>query len=163
MRKLAVCTGILVAFCLVLASVSLEIPGPWIRPVFCAPDSQGNDINYCEVWQWNTTHWNLVVNFTSSGGSSRIHDSWYTKFIISMKFNSSLASSQQESKDYTKVLMNITKPGPTYIWTNVELNNTSCSGPTSNNYWLIEEGNWTSTLPEAGVTYTVSIDYQSYW
>src|SRR4030042_5957463 len=99
MRKFPACMGILVAFCLILASISLEIPGPWIRPAFCAPDSPGNDINYCEVWQWNTTHWNLVVNFTSSGGSSRIHDSLYTKFIVNVQFNSSLASSQQASKD----------------------------------------------------------------
>jgi len=134
-----------------------------LKVAWCA-DSYGNDISYVEVWQYNGTAWNLVINFTSSGGSTRIHDSWTTKFIVMCKLNSTLASSQTEAKDYTKNLMNITYGSPiTYVWQNKELNFTSCTGPTSGFYYIERWGNWTSDLPQQGVTYTCALDYQQYY
>jgi hypothetical protein len=127
-----------------------------------ASDSYGNDINFAEVWQYNTSAWNLVYNFSATGGSTRIHDSWNTLFNVSIKINNTLVASQAEAISYTAVYMNITHSNGTKIWTNQELNNTSCSAVISGFYYLIETGSWTASLPEAGITYTVTIEYRAY-
>lgn len=154
------------AICLVLL-VSLFAPRdfglPFLQLAFAAPDSLGNDINYVEIYQWNTSDWEYVYNFTSSGGSARIHDSWQTRFNVSIKYNSTLASSTAQAISYTKVLMNITKISTsTLIWTNVELNNTSCV-LNGSYYYLVEQGDWNSTLAEAGESYNCTSDYQPYY
>jgi len=131
-----------------------------IQIAFCA-DSYGNDINYVEVWQWNGSAYVLKHNFTSSGGSTRVNDGQVVKFVVSIKLNDTLASSNTEAVDYTKVLMNITDGGS--IWTNEELNNTAVSS-SGGFYWLKEEGIWNQTgYPQAGVTYTCDILYQAYY
>jgi len=123
-----------------------------------AVDSYGNDINFIEVWQYNGTDYILLANFTSSGGSVRVHDNWVINFTVGIRFNSTLASSTAEAISYTRVYMNITG-----IWINVELNNTSCT-LIGNYYYLTEQGHWNQTgYPEAGVTYTCSIVYQGYY
>jgi hypothetical protein len=123
-----------------------------------AVDSYGNDINFIEVWQYNGTGYVLLANFTSSGGSVRVHDSWVINFTIGIRFNSTLASSTSEAISYTRVYMNITG-----IWTNVELNNTSCT-LIGSYYYLTEQGHWNQTgYPQAGVTYECSVLYQGYY
>ena len=136
----------------------------FINVVFASPaDVYGNDINFCEVWQYNGSDWNLVYNFTSTGGSVRIHDSWQVKFVVGTKLNDTLASSSSEALDYTKTLMNITYGSPpSFVWQNVELNNTSIS-QSGGFYWIVENGVWTTDLPVEGVTYNCAIDYRQYY
>jgi hypothetical protein len=136
---------------------------PIIKIAFCSPaDSYGNDINYAEVWQYNGSEYILRENMTSTGGSTRINDQQNTFFNVSIRFNSTFASSTAEAIQYTKVFMNISASNGTSIWLNVELNNTSCE-LSGSYYYLIERGNWTTTLPEAGVTYNCGIDFQPYY
>jgi hypothetical protein len=126
-----------------------------------AADSYGNDINFIEVWQYNGTDWNLLANFTSTGGSVRVHDSWAINFTVGIQINSTLVSSVSDAIAYTRVYMNITDGGS--IWNNVELNNTACS-LSGSYYYLTEQGYWNETgKPVAGVIYACSILYQAYY
>ena len=128
-----------------------------------AADAEGNDINFVEVWQWNGTDYDLKGNVTLSGQSVIVNDNQTVKFIVSIKFNSTLASSQNEAVSFTRVYMNITYDS-SFIWQNKELNNTSVSGPSGGFYWIKENGVWNSTgYPAAGVTYECSILYQGYY
>lgn len=145
-----------------IAVIALFVLSPFteIRLVYAA-DSYGNDINYVEVWQYNGTAWNLLANFTSTGGSVRVHDSWPTNFTVGIKLNSTLVSSTSDAIAYTRVYMNITDGGT--IWNNAELNNTFCS-LSGSYYYLTEQGYWNQTgKPMAGVTYACSILYQAYY
>lgn len=161
MNKMILACGLIAVFCMA-SMLNINFPGMFILTVFGA-DAYGNDITFCEVYQYNGSSWNLVTNFTSSGGSTRIHDSWQTFFVVGSKLNSSLASSQSEASNYTEVYMNITAIGGGSVWTNVVLNETSCTGPTSSYYWLKDMGNWTSSLPTSGVTYNCSVEFRSYY
>jgi hypothetical protein len=126
-----------------------------------AADSYGNDISFVEIWQYNETAYNLLANFTVTGGSVRVHDSWVMNFTVGIKMNSTLVSSTADAIAYTRVYMNITDGGT--VWNNVELNNTSCS-LNGSYYYLTEEGHWNETgKPSAGVTYACSILYQAYY
>jgi len=124
-----------------------------------AADAYGNDIQFVEIWQYNGSNWNLVENFTSSGGSCRVHDSYPTNFTVSLKFNSTLASSTAEAISYARVYMNISES----VWTNAELNNTACS--LVGDYYILEEqGHWNQTgKPESGITYEFSVLFQGYY
>ena len=143
----------------ILLSVALVFPnGTFIRLAWAA-DAYGNDIQFVEIHQYNGTDWNLVENFTSSGGSCRVHDGWPTNFSVSIKFNSTFASSTAEAISYTRVYMNISES----VWTNEELNNTACS-LVGSFYILEEQGHWNQTgKPESGVTYECSVLYQGYY
>jgi len=136
---------------LVLALLSFD-SGTFLK-VALAADSYGNDINFVEVWEDST----LKANFTSSGGTVRVNASKQIKFVVSIKFNSSLADSNQEAIDFTKVLMNITG-----IWTNEELNNTSCQ-LSGDFYWLKEEGILAGGTLTDGQTYDCEVLYQGYY
>jgi len=116
-------------------------------------DAYGNDITYVEVWENDT----LKANYTLSGGSLRVNASNTIKFVVGIKFNSTLASSQSEAISYTQILMNITG-----IWTNQELNNTSCSLD-SGFYWLKEEGTLSPNTLNEGQTYDWSVLYKAYY
>lgn len=127
--------------------------------VYASPgDSYGNDIVWVAVYQGGV----LKANFTASGGSARIDAGIQVDFVVYIKFNASLATSQSEAVSYTKVVMNITY-NSNFVWQNKELNNTSVSGPSGGFYWLKEVGNWTSNLPQAGATYTCTVKYQGYY
>lgn len=131
-----------------------------IRLVYAA-DSYSNDIGFVEVWQYNTTAWTMLANFTTTGGSVRIHDSWATNFTVGICINSTLVSSTSEAIAYTRIYMNITDGGS--VWNNAELNNTSCS-LSGSYYYLTEQGHWNATgKPETGVTYACSVLYQAYY
>jgi hypothetical protein len=126
-----------------------------------AADSYGNDISFVEIWQYNETAYNLLANFTVTGGSVRVHDSWVMNFTVGIKMNSTLVSSTADAIAYTRVYMNITDGGT--VWNNVELNNTACS-LNGSYYYLTEQGYWNQTgKPVAGVTYACSILYQAYY
>jgi len=125
-------------------------------------DSYGQDIYCVEVWQYNSTHWNMVKNFTSTGDYTRIVDSLHTAFIVKSYLNETLYSSTAEAISYSRVYMNITCSNSTVIWSNVLLNNTACS-LASPKYVLYECGNWTSSLPEPSVIYNCSVSLEGYF
>ncbi|MFN3329235.1 MAG: hypothetical protein ACK40U_10395 [Fervidobacterium pennivorans] len=154
-KKIVIATLSLTA--MLLLTLFFGEPEIFLR-VFGSPaDAYGNDIVYIEVWQGGS----LKANFTSTGGSVRIDANQQVDFVVCIKFNSTLASSESEAISYTKVLMNITYSG-NYIWQNKELNNTSIF--LSNGfYWLKEVGNWTSNLPQEGITYNCAVLYQGYY
>jgi hypothetical protein len=116
-------------------------------------DAYGNDVTHVEVWEDDT----LKGNYTSSEGSVRVNASKTIKFVVGIKFNSTLASSQSEAINYTQVLMNITA-----IWTNKELNNTSCT-LANGFYWLKEEGILSPNTLSEGQTYDYSVLYKAYY
>ena len=147
MKKLTV-IAVLLGICLIFT----QLPLPQ-RYTVLAIDSYGDDINYIEVWEGDT----LKANFTSSGGTVKVNASKQIKFVVSIKFNSSLASSNTEAVDYTKVLMNITG-----IWTNEELNNTSVV-QSGDFYFLKEEGILASDTLSEGETYECAVLYQGYY
>lgn len=126
-----------------------------------AADVHNNDILWVAVYQWNGSAWVLRNNFTSSGGSTRIHHEQVVNFTVRIKLNSTLASSTTEAVSYTRVYMNITNGGS--IWTNEELNNTAAT--LSGDFYLItEEGIWNETgKPVAGTTYSCTVDYDAYY
>jgi hypothetical protein len=115
--------------------------GTFLNLVYAA-DSYGNDINWVAVYQWNGTAYVLRWNITSSGVTYRITDNQTTKFVVNIKFSSTLASSTVEAISYTRVYMNITDGGT--VWLNEELNNTSCT-LVGSFYILNENGVWNST------------------
>jgi len=126
-------------------------------------DAYGNAIHYIEVYTYfaSNTSYVLKANFTSTGGSVRVPDSQYVRFIVRIKLNSTLASSTSEAIAYTRVYMNITNEGT--IWSNKEFNNTICY-LYSSFYWLKERGDWNqSGKPTSGVTYTCTAKYQAYY
>jgi len=159
MKKLLICA----AACLVLLLLMLNFDdSPVLRLAYCSPeDVYGNDVLYVEVWQYNGSAWTLIVNFTGSVGNAKLHDNWEVKFIVGIRFNSSLASSNSEAIEYTRVFMNITHNG-SYIWQNNELNNISCV-LNGDFYYLKEEGIWNVDLPQEGETYDFSVLYQGYY
>ena len=87
----------------------------------------------------------------------RVNASKTIKFVVGIKLNSTLASSQSEAVNFTKILMNITG-----IWSNKELNNTSCT--LSNGfYWLKEQGILAPDILSEGQTYDYAVLYKAYY
>lgn len=113
-------------------------------------DVYGNDINFVEVWEDTA----LKLNFSSSGGTVKVDAGKTLKFVVGIKFNSTLASSSDEAVSYTRVYMNISG-----VWVNKELNNTSVvlSGGF---YWLKEEAILAANTLSEGQTYECSILYE---
>jgi len=146
------------AFLSCLLIFALLFGGSSVRLVFAA-DVHGNDINYIEVWQWNGTGYELRANFTSTGQSVRVEENYTIKFVVEIQFNATLAADTAEAISYTRVYMNISEG----VWSNEELNNTSCS-LIGNFYHLKEEGVWNQTgLPAEGVSYVCQVAYQGYY
>ncbi|MGP3705242.1 MAG: hypothetical protein ACKD6O_08140 [Candidatus Bathyarchaeota archaeon] len=155
--------ALLVVTCLLMAFLVFK-SGTFIHVAFASPaDMYGNDINYVEVWQWNGASWILKCNISTSGGSYRVDADKPLKFIVSVRFNSTLASSQSEAVEYTSVYMNITYDS-SYIWTNQLFENLDVNGPSNGFYWIREYAVWNATgYPQAGVTYACSILYRGYY
>jgi hypothetical protein len=141
-------------FSLLFALFSMNNNFAVINVVYASPaDSYGNDILYIEVWEGST----LKANFTSSGGSVRVNASKTITFNVTIKFSTSLASSQDEAIQYTRVYLNITG-----IVTNAELTNVACwvSGPY---YYLVERYAVNPGTLSGGQTYACSVLYQGYY
>ena len=142
-------------FTLLLGYLISIVPNNRTVMLVFASDSYGNDINFIEVWQWQGSDYELKDNFTTSGGTSKVDEDQAIKLIISIKFNDTLASSEAEAITNSRIYMNISEG----IWTNEELNNTSCSH-SGDFYWLKENGVWNqSGYPVVGVTYDCQVDY----
>lgn len=145
------------AFCSLLLVASLR---PDLGPrmgLFWAygADAQNNDITYVEVWQ-NNGSYQLVYNFTSSGGSTTINDAQAIRFNVSMRCNSTTFPTSGDVLTYTSCYMNITYTGPTYVWNNVSLNSTTPK-LVGSYYYVVYQGDWNSSLPVAGTTYNCSV------
>ena len=154
--KIVALAGILAV---VLFSVLFQ--GQYSLIVF-AQDSQGNDITFFEIDQYNGSAWVNVANFTSTGQTARIHDGWQTGFLVGVKLNKTLASDSATAISYTKCNMTISYDS-SYVWDNVNLNQTG-SVQNDDSFWYINfQGNWTSNLPAQGVTYNCTVTYQAYY
>jgi hypothetical protein len=153
----------ILAFTILVVGIGVYSPEGFIRVGWSA-DAQGNDITHVTIYQYNGTVWNLVENFTSSGGSERILDSQPINFEVYMKLNKTLASSDSEAKSFTRSNMTITRTDTSVlIWDNVPLNQSATITSDATYYYLSFSGNWTSTLAVAGVTYNCTDVYQSYY
>lgn len=155
---IAIPLGVLLAF-----AVFSQVNRDCFVSIVYGADAYGSDIDYVEIWQWNGTDYVLRHNITTDPGGAtyRIYNEQVVKFIVSIMFNDTLASSNQEAIDFTKVYANITDGGSS--WNNAEFNNTACSS-SGGFYWLKEEGVWNQTgKPTGGVTYAVSIRYDGYY
>jgi hypothetical protein len=109
---------------------------------------------FIEVWEGSI----LKANFTSSGGSVRVNASKTVTFNVTVCFNSTLASSQFEAVQYTRVLLNITG-----IVTNAELSNVKVVGPVGGFYYLTEQYTVAANTLTEGQTYVCSFKYQGYY
>lgn len=126
-----------------------------------AADSSNNDIEYVEIHQWDGDSWDLIENFTSSGGSCRVHDSYPTNFTVGISLNASLVEDSTEAIAYSRVNMTIANGGT--IWDKEELTNLECS-LIGDFYYLVEQKSWSvEGQPVAGVTYTCTVDYDAYF
>lgn len=151
--KVSILVGLL--FAILFFALFRQNSGTWL--VFAA-DVHGNQIDFIEVWEDTV----LKANFTSGGETVSVNASKQLKFVVGIRFNSTLASSQSEAVDYTRVYMNITYNG-NFVWQNKEFNNTSVSGPSNGFYWLKEEGILPPNTLSEGQTYACSILYQGYY
>ena len=148
--------AIMVTLAVLLAFGLFTPKQTWINVAYANGSSSG-DINFVEIWQYNGSDYVLRANFTSSG-TFLLYDSQPTKFMVNIKFNSTLAGSTNEAIECTKVIMNITG-----VWTNEEFNNTSCM-LNGDFYYLVETGIWNEEgKPESGVTYECNVIYQGYY
>jgi len=116
--------------------------------------TEGN-IQYVEVWQLEGSNYVLKANFTEDGSVSVNGSQWF-KFVVCHRFNSSYANNEQEAIDYTKILMNITS-----IWTNKELNNTSCT--LNGNWYILKEVGYLNQTLNEGETYQCTILQKGYY
>lgn len=151
---MSVCRKLIFVLILLILLPCLFIPFPeqTLKIAICSPaDAYGNDINYVEVWEDET----LKANLTLTNGSVSVNGSKTITFIVSIKFNSTLASSTTEAIDYTRVLVNITG-----IWINKELNNTECI--LSNGFYWLKEVGIVTGLAE-GESYEVDFFYKTYY
>lgn len=146
-----------VLFCIIAGSF-YNFP---VLNVAWAADAHGNDITFILIEQWDGAAYQVVYNFTTSGGSTRVQDSLKIRFTVGVKLADSLASNQNEAGHWTDVKMNITNGGA--IWTNKDLTFSSKSGPSAGFYYVRFVEVWDDVgKPAAGVTYTCVAKYTAY-
>jgi len=150
MRKLLVLLPLTVLLCVALLSGD---NGVLLRVAFA--QNEGN-IQYVEVWQLESGSYVLRANFTESGGSVSVNGSQWFKFVVCHRFNSSLADDCNQAVDYTQILMNITG-----IWTNEELNNTSCE--LSGDWYILKETGYLNQTLNEGQTYECTVLQKGYY
>jgi hypothetical protein len=122
--------------------------------VYASPgDAYENDIVSIAIYEDST----LKANFTASGGSVSINASKTITFNVTIKFSTSLASSQDEAIQYTRVYLNITG-----IVTNAELTNVAC-WVSGSYYYLVERYAVNPGTLSGGQTYACSVLYQGYY
>jgi len=116
-------------------------------------DSYGNDILSIAVYEDNV----LKTNLTASGGTVRLNASKTITFNVTICLNKTLASSQNEAIQYTRVYLNITG-----VITNAELTNVKIWEGT-NFYYLIEKYTVNPNTLIGGQTYACTFKYQAYY
>lgn len=169
MNKRRVFSVSTVTVCLLAAVVSMSLlsyhsGGSLIA---LAADASGDDITYVTVSQYNGTDWNVVKNFTTTGGSERVHDNWQIRFLVGVKFNNTLVASVAEAETYTWIRMNITyNAGADYMWTNYNLTYVSYALD-GDFYYGQYTADWNATtaatLCIAGTTYNCTVDAGFYY
>ena len=125
--------------------------------------TDGMDINWIYVEQYNGTAWNLVQNFTTTGGSERILDTQPINFTVCVYFNKTLAAAVGDAVTYTRVNGTIGVGGDASIWNNVALNYSGTNSSDATFWYLWYHGNWTTSLAVAGTTYNCTFLYQGYY
>ena len=148
MKKLLIPPLIILLITLILLSPKQQT----LNLVFA--QTEGN-IQYVEVWQLEGSNYVLKANFTEDGSVSVNGSQWF-KFVVCHRFNSSYANNEQEAIDYTKILMNITS-----IWTNKELNNTSCT--LNENWYILKEVGYLNQTLSEGETYECTVLQKGYY
>ena len=158
-----------VAVCVLAAVISVQLLSyhSGVSWFVMAADANGDDITYVTVSQYNSTDWNLIKNFTTTGGSERVHDNWQLRFLVGVKFNSTLVASVGEAASYTWIRMNITyNAGVDYIWTNYNLTYLSYVLD-GDFYYGNYTADWNATtatnLCVAGTTYNCTVDAGFYY
>jgi hypothetical protein len=148
MKKLLILLPLIVLLCATLLIGNNVL----ISVVFA--QNEGS-ILFVEVWQLDGGSYFLRANFTEDGSVSVNGSQWF-KFVVCHRFNSTLADSTQQAIDYTQVLMNITG-----IWTNEELNNTSCE--LDGDWYILKETGYLNQTLSAGETYECTILQKGYY
>lgn len=144
---------------ILLGALLLTSGSPYfVLNVYCA-DAYGNDITHITIFQ----NGSMLVNFTATDGSQRVSDGIQIDFEVYIKINSSLVASSAEAISYTRVNMSIMNVNTTYVWNNVPLNSSATATLIGSYYYHVKYGNWTASLPEAGVTYNCTVVYQAYF
>jgi len=147
---------------LISASSNMEtwISIRWVK----GADAYGNDIKWIYVEQYNGTGWDLVNNYTATGGSDRILDTQPINFTAFTCFNKTYAASEAEALSFTRVNITISESGsPIAGWNNIAMNESATVSSDADFYYLTSYGNWTAPLPEAGKTYNCTFAYQTYF
>ena len=132
----------------------------WI--VYAAP-GDNNLIKYVAVYDFNATAntYNLIGNHSSAGFTDRVHDGWRVRFIVSVQSEKALFTSEAQAKTYTNVNMTIDHA----VWTKKDFNYTNNwdGGTSGTYYYFVYRGDWNSTLPAAGTTYSCTLSYGTYY
>lgn len=139
---------------ILLITLTLLSPPRQLTINIAFAQTEGN-IQYVEVWQLEGESYVLKANFTQDGSVSVNGSQWF-KFVVCHRFNSSYANNEQEAIDYTKILMNITS-----IWTNKELNNTSCT--LEGNWYILKEVGYLNQTLSEGETYECTVLQKGYY
>ena len=129
--------------------------------VHASPDSQGNDIQFNEIWTRpnETTGYDLIANITTNTTVS-IHDNYYVLLNCTVRFNCTLG----DGLTNTRVNITITyNNAVNYIANNVSMVQWGTETTNTTYWWVPYYYNWTSTLPTAGVLYNCTEDYQPYY
>ena len=130
--------------------------GAWINVAYAA-DSSGNAILWIRISQYDGGGWVERVNSTASDFSILVEEAEAVKFQVGIRFNDTLAGSESEAVEYTRVYLNIST-----VVTNQELTNETISY-TAPWYYLTETYTWNQTsYPVAGEDYACTVWYQGY-
>jgi hypothetical protein len=166
MKKRLLFTSI-IAITLVLMALFSFNQGHFI--VFAVDNTAFRNV-YVVQYQYNDSNWDGIANFTAVGESARIVANQPINFTIQVTLNNTYASSSSDALTFTWIGMNVStggliSSGGTAVtgWNNQTLNNaTSAVSYGANSDWLVTKcGNWTSTLPAGGTTYTIQITYEA--
>jgi hypothetical protein len=145
-----------------IASLLIYSPNSFIE--VHASDAYGNDIKWIYVEQYNGTAWNLVYNYTSSGGSNRILDNQKINFTVFTCLNKTYASSTAEALSFSRVNVTISTGGsPISGWSNIPCNQSATVLSDATYYYVTSFANWTTPLAIAGSTYNCTFVYQAYF
>lgn len=126
-----------------------------------SPDSNGNDINFNEIWTRpnETTAYTLIGNITTST-TVNIHDNYYVHLNCTVQFNNTLG----DGLTYTRVNITISyNSGANFIANNIPMTQWGTEIDNGTFWFVPYYYNWTSNLPTAGVLYNCTEDYQPYY
>ena len=125
--------------------------------VFAAgnPDGYGNAINTMSIYQNEIQVAYATTSNYSSGMTLEIDSSILTRIVATVRLNLTLASSQSDAKDKTRVFLNISDVVSNQNMTFWQ------SGQDANYYYVSYNSSlWT---PDVDTTYNVTLDFDAYY